>query len=162
MARPYYSGNLRIWFYYAYILLQYSLFGSYCCHETWPKKRQNKLDWHWYFMLPMKSKHTNVPKNVLQFLLIFAHAQSSPSGYPGMTATLLHSMMHAVCKVPRMRQNQIQRMKVHHFSYITLLKLQHILGLIWWYCKSMAFKLVTGMSGMAGMAPFRDFLGPWG
>ncbi len=63
-------------------------------------------------------------KNVLQFLLIFAHNQSSQSGYPGMATTILHS------KVPRMRQNQIQHMKLHHFSYITLLKLQRILSSI--------------------------------
>ncbi len=64
---------------------------------------------------------------------------SCPSGYPRITTTFLHSMVHAVSKfcaqaeewlyeVSRMRQNQIQPMKLHHFSYITLLKLQHILS----------------------------------
>ncbi len=53
--------------------------------------------------------------------------QSSPSGYPGMPTTFLHSMVHAVCKDTRWRENQFQHVKLHHFSYITLSKLQHIL-----------------------------------
>ena len=51
-----------------------------------------------------------------------------PSGYLGIFPTLLSNRTYTAARNRNslMRQNQIQHMKLHHFSYTTLLKLQHI------------------------------------
>ncbi len=55
--------------------------------------------------------------------------ESSPSGYPNLTTSLLHAIEAEdwPCKVPSQKENEIQHMKLRHCSYITQSKLQHIL-----------------------------------
>ena len=64
-------------------------------------------------------------KNVCSFYWYLPITQSSPSGYPMMTWPLQPKFWQG--KVPTQRENQIQHLKLHHFSYITQSKLQHIL-----------------------------------
>ncbi len=87
-------------------------------------------------------------KNMLQFLLISAHHPTESNlvsrhnyhlpvhcdrmGIPLILDNVCCSLtlLNTVVKLSKMawsRENQFQHMRLHHFSYITLLKLQHIL-----------------------------------